>query len=157
MYYISFVGWLFFMTWFLSDTIPRHVLPQLHSVYDALEDLKTGSWGTGRLGAPLSLIIQIVLSGFLAYVLTIWPTWIVLRCIAYTQTPGTGRMLYFGTGFLCCEYALGKMAKADRFRGFFMSVFPFVMPMGAFVVFTMNPAPIKESYPWLLRLMGVDF
>jgi hypothetical protein len=156
MNYLGFAGWLFFLTWIVADTIPRYVLPSLHSVYDALEELDAGAWGTGRLGAPLSLLIQAVLSAFLAYVLTTWSTWCVLRCIVYTQTLESGKSFYFITGFLCCEYALGKMAKADRHRGFFMSVFHFVMAMGAFVVFAMNPAPIKTAFPWLLRLMDID-
>ena len=145
------------MTWIVADTVPRYVMPQLHSVYDILEELAGGGWGTGRLGRPLSLLIQIVFSLTLAYVLTIWSTWCVLRCISYTQAPGTGRAWYFITGFICCEYALGRMAKVDRYRGFFMSVFHFTIPMGAFIVFTVNPVAIKEYFPWLMRWMGVDF
>jgi hypothetical protein len=155
--YLSFVGWLLFVTWILADSVPRFVLPRLHTLYDILGELASGGWGAGRWGNPLSLIIQIVLSGFLAYALTTWSVWCVLRCFAYTRAPETSGLLYFGTGFLCCEFALGKMARADRHRGFFMSVFHYTMAMGAFVVFSMNPLPIKDFYPWLTRLMGVDF
>jgi hypothetical protein len=145
------------MAWVMGDTVPRYILSQLESVWDALEDLSAGGWGTGRFGKPLSLAIQIVLSVSLAYVLTVWSAWCVLRCISYTRSPETGRALYFITGFVCCEYALGKMAKACRYRGFFMSVFHFTMGMGAFVIFAMNPQPMKEAYPWLIRWMGVIF
>ncbi|MDR1377812.1 MAG: hypothetical protein LBJ36_02010 [Synergistaceae bacterium] len=157
MNYLSFAGWLLFATWILADSVPRFVLPRLHAIYDALEELASGGWGTGRWGSPLSLVIQVVLSGFLAYLLTIWSVWCVLRCFTYTRFPGTSGVLYFGVGFLCCEYALGKMARAGRYRGFFMSVFHYAMGMGAFVVFAMNPLPIKDFYSWLMRLMGVDF
>lgn len=157
MHYLNFTSWLFFMTWVIADSVPRYVLPRLFPVYDALEELETGGWGTERLGKPLSLTIQILLSLSLAYILTIWSTWCVLRCIVFTRVPDTSRALYFVTGFICCEYALGKIAKADRHRGFFISVFPYTMAMGAFVVFSMNYQPMKEAFPWLIRWMGVNF
>jgi hypothetical protein len=157
MNYLRFTGWLAFAAWVLADSLPRFVLPQLHTLYDALEELASGGWGTGRWGASLSLAIQVILSGFLAYALTTWSVGCVLWCFVHTRAPETSGLLYFGTGFLCCEYALGKMARADRYRGFFMSVFHYTMAMGAFVVFAINPLPIKDSYPWLMRLMGVAF
>ena len=157
MNYVGFAGWLFFMTWVVADTIPRYVMPRLAHVCDTLEDLAAGGWGTGRQGFFLSMAIQIVLSAALAYILMTWSAWCVLRCIVYTRTPGTGRALYIATGFLCCEYALGKIAKAGRYRGFFISVLPLAMAMGAFVVFTVNPRPIAEAFPWLAALMGVSF
>jgi hypothetical protein len=86
-----------------------------------------------------------------------WAVWCVLRYFAYTKGLDSRRALYFVTALLCCEYPLGKLAKADRYRGFFMSVFHFAMGMGAFVVFVINPIPIKEAYPWLMRLTGVYF
>ena len=46
------------------------------------------------------------------------------------------------------------MAKFDKYRGFFMSVFHFAIAMGAFIVFSQNYAAIKVYYPWLIRLMG---
>ena len=155
MNYLSFSGWLFFMTWIVADTIPRYVQPHLHSVWDALEELAGGGWGTGRAGKTLSFAIQVVISVALAYLLTAWSVWCVLRCIGYTRFPETNRFLYFMTGFICCEYALGRMAKVDRYRGFFMSVFPFTMAMGAFVIFTLNPPAMKEAYSWLIRWTGV--
>ncbi|MDR1648942.1 MAG: hypothetical protein LBR71_01665 [Synergistaceae bacterium] len=149
MNYIGFAGWLFFMTWVMADTIPRYVAPHLGSVCDTLENLASGGWGTGRMGFFLSLATRIVLSAFLTYILMSWSVWCVLRCFAYTQGLETGRALYFVTGFLCCEYALGKIAKVGKYRGFFISVLPFAMAMGAFVVFTVNPRPIAEAFPWL--------
>jgi hypothetical protein len=145
------------MTWIIADTVPRYILPWLSSVWGTLEDLAAGGWGTGRFGRILSLALQIIFSVALAYILTVWPAWCVLRCMSHTRPPETVGALYFITGFLCCEYALGKMAKADRYRGFFMSVFHFTMAMGAFVVFAMNPLPMKEAYPWLVRWMGMNF
>jgi hypothetical protein len=155
--YIGFAGWLFFMTWVVADTIPRYVMPHFASVCDTLENLTSGGWGTGRAGSFLSTAIQIVLSAFLAYTLMTWSVWCVLRCIVYTRVPGTGRALYVVTAFLCCEYALGKIARTGRYRGFFISVLPFAMAMGAFVVFTVNPRPIAEAFPWLTALVGVTF
>ena len=157
MNYFRFSGWLFFMTWIISDSIPRYVTPHLHSIYDTFEELERGAWNTGRLGAPLSLTLQIILSFALAYILSTWSVWCLLRCFSYTRVPETSRALYFLTGFVCCEYALGKMAKADRYRGFFMSVFHFSISMGTFVVFSMNPLQLKTYFPWLLRLMGMEF
>jgi hypothetical protein len=157
MNFIRFTGWLLFMTWVAADTVPRYITPHLDSVCDTLENLSSGGWGTGRSGFFLSWAIRIVLAVFLAYLLTAWSVWCVLRCLAYTQAPETGRALYIVTGFLCCEYALGKMAKAGRYNGFFISVFPFTMAMGAFVVFTLNPRPAAEAFPWLTALMGMNF
>ncbi|MDR3264999.1 MAG: hypothetical protein LBT15_03210 [Synergistaceae bacterium] len=157
MNYLNFTGWLFIMTWLIADMVPRYILPWLNSVWSALEDLAAGGRGTGRFGRPLSLAVQMVISVALAYILTAWSAWCVLRCINYTRSPETARILYFLTGFICCEYALGKMARADRYRGFFMSVFHFTMAMGACVIFAINPLPMKEAYPWLVRWMGANF
>ena len=145
------------MTWVVSDTVPRYILPRLSGVYDALEDLSKGAFCAKNLGVPLSFAIQVVLSVSLAYILTIWSTWCVLRYFMYTRGMDSGRWLYAITGFLCCEYALGKMARADRYRGFFMSVLHYTLAMGAYVVFTLNPTPIAAAYPWLMRLVGFEF
>ena len=145
------------MTWLIGDTVTRYILPRLGNVYDALEDLSGGAFCAKNLGAPLSFAIQVVISVSLAYILTIWPVWCVLRYFAYTRGMDSGRYLYAITGFLCCEYALGKMAKADKYRGFFMSVFHYTFAMGAYVIFTINPRPIVTAYPWLMRLVGFDF
>ena len=153
MNYLKFMGWLLFLTWIVSDSVPRYLLPRLESCYDTLEELAAGGWGTGRWGAGLSLIIQIVFSAFFAYILSIWSVWCVLRCFIFTQGMD-GRVIYFLSGFVCCEYALGKMARFGQYRGFFMSVFPYVMAMGTFIVFALNPLPIKETYPWLIEWMG---
>ena len=59
MHYLNFAGWLVFITWIVSDTVPRCLMPLLYPVYDALEEMRLGAWGTGRLGTPLSLTIQI--------------------------------------------------------------------------------------------------
>ena len=145
------------MTWTVGDMIPRYALPQLERVYDALDDLSKGSFCDPSLGRPLSLSIQIVVSVSLAYILTIWPVWCILRYFEYVRPMETGRALYGITGFLCCEYALGKMAKAYKYRGFFMSAFHYTIAMGAYTVFTINPRPIITAYPWLMRLMNFNF
>lgn len=131
-------------------------MPRFDSLCDILDELSMGGFGAGRWGWLLSRLIQIILSVFLAYVLTIWPVWGLLRCISYTRSLDTGWALYFITGFIICEYPLGSMAKATKYRGFFMSVFHFAISMGAFVVFSMNPLAMKNAYPWLVRLMGID-
>lgn len=157
MHYLDFIGWFLFITWIVSATIPRYLMPfLLYPVYDALEELRGGAWGTAGLGTPLSLVIQILISLALAWLLTGWSAWCVLRCLVYTQGMETGRALYFITGFILCEYALARMAQADRYRGFFLSVFHFSMAMGAFIVYSINPAPIGKVYPWLARWMGID-
>ncbi len=156
MHYLDFAGWLVFATWALSDLVPRYVMPLLHPVYDALEDMENGASPMGRLGTPISLLVQILISLILTWILTGWTAWCVLRCMAYAKNPATGKALYFITGFVCCEYALARIARADRYRGFFLSVFHFTMAMGAFIVYSINPAPIKEVYPWLVRWMGLD-
>ena len=137
--------------------VPLHILPQLERVYDTLEDLSKGAFCAKKFGEPLSLSIQIVVSVSLAYILAIWPAWCVLRYFEYTRELDGGRILYAVTGFLCCEYALGKIAKTAKHRGFFMSVFPYAISMGAYIVFIINPMPIKEAYPWLMRLVGFEF
>jgi hypothetical protein len=157
MNYFGFSGWLLFMMWVVADTVPRYVMPRLAPICDTLDNLASGGLGTGRSGFLLSVAIQVVLSAALSYILMTWSAWCVLRCIVYTRTPGTGRALYVVTGFLCCEYALGKIARAGRSRGFFISVLPLVMAMGAFLVFTVNPRPIADAFPWLAAFMGVNF
>ena len=154
--YLRFAGWLVFMTWTVSDMVPRYILPQLERVYDTLEDLTKGAFCDKRLGGPLSNVIQIVLSISFAYILTIWPVWCVLRYFTYTREMDSGRYLYGITGFLCCVYALGKMALAQKYRGFFMSVFHHTIAMGAYTVFIINPRPIMEAYPWLVRMMNFN-
>lgn len=156
MNYLSFVGWLSFMSWIIADTVPRYILPQLYPAYEALEELSKGAWGTGRLGPVLSLATQMLISAALAYALITWSAWSVLRCIVYTQNRDVSRALYFITGFICCEYTLGKIARADRFRTFFLSVLPYTMSMGAFIVFSMNYQPMKDAFPWLIRWMGLE-
>ena len=156
MHYFKFVGWLAFAAWILSDTASRYLIPRLYPIYDALEELSSGAWNTGKAGRFLSLVVQILLSLALTWLLTAWSAWCVLRCMAFTQGMESGRFLYFLSGFVCCEYALAKMAKTDRYRSFFMSIFHFTMAMGAFVVYGMNPHAIKEVYPWLARWMGVN-
>ena len=153
---MNFTGWLFFMTWIVGDAVTRYILPQLERIYDTLEDLSKGAFCDKKLGAPLSKAIQIVLSVSLAYILTTWPVWCVLRYFTYTRGMESGRYLYGITGFLCCEYALGKMAKAHHYRGFFMSVFHYAFAMGAYIVFIINPTPIFESYPWLVRMVNFN-
>lgn len=157
MNYLSFAGWLAFWGWIFSDTITRYLLPQLHSVYDVLEDLKSGKWLAVGIGSLLALIAQALIAVALTYFFMTWSTWCVLRCIVYTQNLETGRALYYITAFLCCECALGKVARADKYRTFFLSVFPYTMSMGAFVVFSMNPKPMQDAFPWLIRLMGLTF
>ena len=148
---------MIFITWIVSDTVPRYILPQLEHVYDTLDSLAEGVFCAKSLGRPLSLSIQITISASLTYLLTIWPVWCVLRYFTYTKGMDAGRWLYALTGFLCCEYALGKMAKAYRYRSFFMSVFHYTFAMGAYVVFTINPTPIAAAYPWLIRLVSFEF
>ena len=137
--------------------VPRYILPRLSGIYDALEELSEGAFCAKKLGAPISLAIQVIISVSLAYILTIWSVWCVLRYFTYTRGMDTGRWLYAITGFSCCEYALGKMARADKYRGFFMSVFHYTFAMGAYVVFTINPMPITTAYSWLVRLVGFEF
>ncbi len=155
LHYLDFAGWLVFIAWIASDMVPRHIMPLLYPVYDALEGLRSEDGGMGSLGAPLSLLIQILLSMALAWVLTGWSAWCVLRCIVYTRGMPAGRVQYYLTGLVCCEFVLSRMAKADRYRGFFLSVFPFAMSMGAFIVYSVNPTPIAKAYPWLVRWMGL--
>jgi len=145
------------MTWIISSTVPGYVLPRLERVYDTLEELSRGAFCDKRLGALLSNVILIALSVSLAYVLTTWSAWCVLRYFIYTHGMETGRALYGVTGFIFCEYALGKMAKAHGYRGFFMSVFHYAFAMGAYVVFIMNPRPLVDAYPWLMEMMDFKF
>ncbi|WP_314717263.1 hypothetical protein [uncultured Fretibacterium sp.] len=155
--YLEFAGWLILITWIASYVFPRYIMPSLHPLCDALEELHGGSGGMGFLGAPLSLLFQIILSLALTWLLTGWSAWCVLYCRAYTRGMTTGRIQYYLTGLFCCEFALSRMAKADRYRGFFLSVLPFAMAMGAFIVYSVNPASIRKMYPWLVRWMGFYF
>ncbi|GHV36789.1 hypothetical protein FACS1894187_12030 [Synergistales bacterium] len=155
--YFSFAGWFAFAAWILADTGKRYIMPRFGSLCDTLDELSSGGFGAGRWGSLLSRLIQIIISVFLSYILTIWPVWSVLRCVLYTRSPDSNWALYFITGFIICEYPLGSMAKALPYRGFFMSTFHFAISMGAYIVFSINMSPIKTAYPWLVQLMGIDF
>ena len=158
MNYLNFAGWLLFMTWVISDIVPRYILPQLEHVYDTLDSLAEGAFCAKSLGRPLSLLIQVVVSISLAYLLTAWPVWCILRYFEHVRhIDDSWRVLYGITGFLCCLYALGKMASAHKYRGFFMSTFHYAVAMGAYIVFIINPRPIMEAYPWLVNMMGFQF
>ncbi|MCL2768229.1 MAG: hypothetical protein FWE49_05845 [Synergistaceae bacterium] len=137
--------------------MPRFILPQLERVYDTLDELEKGAFCAKSFGGPLSLTIQIILSVSLAYILTIWPVWCVLRYYEYVRLMDDGRSLYGITGFILCQYALAKLALSTKYRGFFMSVFHYAVAMGAYLVFIINPMSIKDSYPWLIRLVGFEF
>ena len=44
MHYLNFIGWFLFITWIVSDTIPRYLMPfLLYPVYNALEELRGGA------------------------------------------------------------------------------------------------------------------
>ena len=90
MHYLNFAGWLVFITWIVSDTVPRCLMPLLYPVYDALEEMRLGAWGTGRLGTPLSLTIQILISLTLAWILT--GVVGLVRAPLHGLYPGNGKM-----------------------------------------------------------------
>ena len=53
MHYLDFIGWFLFITWIVSDMIPRYLMPfLLYPVYDALEELRGGAGGRGGSAPP---------------------------------------------------------------------------------------------------------
>ena len=45
--YLEFAGWLILVTWIASYVFPRYIMPSLHPLCDALEELHGGSGGMG--------------------------------------------------------------------------------------------------------------
>jgi hypothetical protein len=103
----------------------------------------------------IALTIEIIFIMCLTYALVSWSAWCVLRCVMYTQGMETYRWVYFVPGFLCCELALGKASNAAPYRNL-LGLIPYVMGMGAFVVFSLNYEPIRTSFAWMIKFVGLE-
>lgn len=152
--YLKFISWTALWAWIWSDTARRYILPVFSGFYKMLDEMSNDeSLGFIRRKA-LPFGIELVVAIFWAYVLMSWSVWCVLRCVMYTQNPEANRWLFFISGFVCCELALGKVAAASQHRNF-LATFPYVMAMGAFTVFSLNYDPIRTAFSWLTKFVGV--
>ena len=123
------------------------------------EMAKASSPGDGRVNyyfiRAIALSIEFVFAIGLSYVLISWSTWCVLRCVMYTQGMETYRWVYFIPGFLCCEIALNHAVKAFPYRNL-LGLLPYIVAMGAFVIFSLNYQPIHSSFSWLIEFVGLE-
>ena len=123
------------------------------------EMVKASSPSDGRVQyyfmKAIALSIEFVFAIGLAYALISWSTWCVLRCVMYTQGMESYRWVYFIPGFLCCEIALNKASKSVPYRNL-LGLIPYIMAMGAFVVFALNYQPIHSTFSWLIEFVGLE-
>ena len=157
--FLKFFSWTAIWAWVLSDTVSRYAIPYLNKFHDILDEVTRADLNEGKnkfiLMKAISLLIRLVFSICLAYVMISWSVWCVLRCVLYTQGFETGRWPFFISGFFCCELALGKVANACPRRNF-LDILPYVMGMGAFVIFSLNYEPIRTTFPWMIKFVGLN-
>ena len=96
------------------------------------------------LGSGLLLVLEI-------YIQSAWSAFSVLKVLEYAQQPGATRWVYYASGFLLCEGALGVIARKDPGLSIFR-VLRSVIPMGSFAVFALVPSRIDIFYGWLRAL-----
>ena len=157
--YLKFIFWTALWAWVLSDTYARYVMPFIDKFYNALDEITNASLEKGKreyyFRKTITMSIEIIFSIFLAYIMISWSVWCLLRCVLYTQGLDVDRWVYFISGGICCELALGRAARALPHRNFFASM-PYIMAMGAFVVFSMNYEPVRTTFPWVIKFVGLD-
>ncbi|WP_024822908.1 hypothetical protein [Aminobacterium mobile] len=149
---VPFVLW----AWVLSSTYARYVVPQVASLYASLERLEEGRGNSALFPKVIVFSIKIVLTFVQMYVLSTWSAYSVLRTLRFVQSPDIKKWICYLLAFLICEGALGVVARREEYRGF-LSIVHSAMAMGLFVIFAFNPSLMKDTYPWLIRAMGVDF
>jgi hypothetical protein len=155
LHYLTFFSWLALWGWIFSDLCCRFGIKKLGAVHSALDELASGIYCGVRWGRALALGLEVLFALVLAYILMIWAVWCVLMSVRYTIGQQESQWVYFVTGFICCVLPLGKVARAMPSRGFWGSVFPFTMGMGAFIVFSLNDQPIRDAFPWMLYFVGL--
>jgi len=156
--YFKFISWTALWAWTLSDTAARFIIPLTDRFYDSLDMIAKTGLKEGRSILYVKVIIPFIKFIFLmmtTYVLVSWSTWCVLRCVLYTQGLETGRWIFFIPGFLCCEIALSKASRASS-RQSIVYIIPYIMAMGAFVVFSLNYEPIRTTFSWLIPFVGLE-
>lgn len=158
MLYIKFALPFILWAWVLSSSYSRYIVPRVLSVYDLLEGLENKKSGKTRSlhVQGTSFLLRIVLFFTQMYVLTAWSAYSVLRAMRFAQLPETKGWIYYFSAFFICEGALGVVARKEEYRGFF-SILHTIMAMGFYVIFAFNPYLMKNSYAWLMRVMGMNF
>jgi hypothetical protein len=157
--FFKFLSWTAIWAWVLSDTTARFAVPYFTKFYNALDEMTIIGSGKGKTNyyfvKTIALLTEIIFSICLTYIMISWSVWCVLRCVLYTQGLETNRWIFFISGGLCCELAISKVAKASPHRNF-LGVLPFIMSMGAFVYFSINYEPIRTTFPWMIKFVGLD-
>jgi len=157
--FLKFISWNAIWAWVLSDTVSRYAVPFFDKFYDMLDEIVKVERDNGKVNQyfikTIALLIEIVFTICLIYVMVSWSVWCILRCVLYTQGLDVNRSIYFVTGGLCCILALGSVARASTHKHF-LSVLPYVLGMGSFMVFSLNYAPIRSSFPWLIKFVGLN-
>ena len=156
--FLKFISYTALWAWVLSDIVSRYAVPYIERFFDALDEMANVNTDNGKgqyyFRKTITVLIQIIFAICLTYVMTSWSVWCILRCVLYTQTPDVSRPLFFITGGICCVLSLGSAARATTHKNF-LSVVPYVVAMGAFVVFSLNYEPIRKSFPWLIKFVGL--
>jgi hypothetical protein len=145
--------------WILSDTVARYVVPYIDRFYVVVGDMAKTIEVSGKANLyfikTVSLLIQIIFTLCLIYIMTSFSVWCILRCVMYTQGLDENRWVYFIAGGICCELALGRVARASTYRSF-LGMLPYVMAMGAFIYFPLNYEPIRTAFPWMIKFVGLS-
>ena|GEM_PF-748029 len=157
--FLKFISWTALWAWVLSDSYARYVTPFIAKFYNALDEITNTDKEKGKSNyyyrKTITMSIEIIFSIFLAYIMISWSVWCLLRCVLYTRGFDVDRWVYFISGGICCELALGRAARALPHRNFF-SAMPYIMGMGAFIVFSMNYEPIRTTFPWVIKFVGLE-
>ena len=157
--FFKFFSWTALWAWVLSDTAVRFVLPLIDKFHNILGEITKTSLNEEKskyyFMKTIALSLEFIFSICFTYVLTSWTVWCVLRCVLYTQGMVTNRWPFFIAGFLCCELALAHPARAST-RKNFLGVLPYILAMGAFMVFSLNYDPIRTTFPWIIKFVGLE-
>lgn len=157
--YLKFISWNAIWAWILSDTVSRYAVPFFDKFYSLLDEIVKVEKDNGKIKysfmKTVALLIEIVFTICLSYVMISWSVWCILRCVLYTHGVDVNRSLYFITGGICCILAIGGVARASAHKHF-LSVLPYVMGMGSFMIFSLNYEPIRSTFPWLIKFVGLD-
>jgi hypothetical protein len=157
--FLKFFSWNALWAWVLSDTVSRYAVPYFDKFYDVLDEMVKTREDNGKVNhyfiKAIAVLIEIIFSICLTYMMVSWSVWCIVRCVLYTQGLDVNRSVYFITGGICCIFALGVVARASVHKHF-LGVLPYIVSMGSFVVFSMNYEPIRTTFPWIIKFVGLN-
>jgi hypothetical protein len=157
--YFRFVSWIALWAWILSDIVAKYIIPSIDKFYVAVADIGKPNQYEGKLYCffkkIISLLIAIVFTLLFTYITTSWSVWCILRYVKFTHGLDVYGWVYFISGGILCELALGKVARASTYNGF-LGMLPHIMAMGAYLCFPLDYNIIRTVYPWLINFVGLN-